>query len=234
MKFLASLLALAGITLAARKSKNTGLTLPSPDFADCECNCCAANVQKIDYHCDMEIIIAVTGAACVKDQMGSIKLRVEQIINKLYTDSEHIHRKKKVSIQMYSEKVTKEIELTDAIFSASSDEQQALLIQKSKSLTFDLKGDVLSAALEQANADFRKSIDKFNATNKNKNIKDKTRRVLMIVANGGVADGVLERVGYFFFLFEAFFQLWLVIWSYDPQVWKHEVKPSPYPKPLKN
>ena len=76
---LALVLALASIATAKTLRDQNGV-----DLADCQCKCCSGEVQQQNVACDVDVVILMSAAACVKDYMNKMKVTTKKIVDDIY------------------------------------------------------------------------------------------------------------------------------------------------------
>ena len=78
------LLTLLSINFYLTQSRNLRDSSTGHDLADCSCKCCSGEVQRQDIACDVDVILLISAAACVKDYIENMKVTAKRMIDDIY------------------------------------------------------------------------------------------------------------------------------------------------------
>lgn len=175
-----NLLILALTAIASIRASLHSVDQNGNDLADCTCKCgCGPEIQADTVRCDVDLVILISAAACVKDYVMEMKTRVMSILDDYFEDhqgnlgQQYAGFNSRVAIISYSTN-------TNIIFDMSSGADAAKRAIASWDYTQQLNGDMMGKGLEEA----------YNMFNNN---DSGNKRALIVLTNGGIKDG--ERDG---------------------------------------
>jgi len=174
-----TLLALALTALATIRASLHSIDQYGNDLADCTCECgCGVDPQAEPVRCDVDLVILISAAACVKDYVKEMKTRVMSILDDYFDHQDNWSDSyagygSRVSIISYSTK-------TNIIFNMNQGLDQAKAAIAAWDYTQQLNGDKLGVGLEEV----------YNMFNANPSAH---KKALIVLTNGGIKDS--ERDG---------------------------------------
>lgn len=168
MKFtLLAFITLINVAVMAIRSPRSVVSMD--DLADCDCECPCQKVQSTQKSCDIDLIILVNAAACVKAWRNQMKITVEQIADKAFSQAANDY-KLRVGVLTYSEEVRTIVDINDAkSYQSSRSIMQAVQTKWEKNMQGN--GDFLSRGLKAVDQAF--------------DYKSAARKVVMVVTNSG-------------------------------------------------
>lgn len=148
--------------VAAKTVTHQNVALPSgSDWGvSCECQCCDSGFHMEPRPCDMDLVIMISGAACIKNYQQKIKNRVGSILKEIYEENDHFRvRNKRVGIVVYSNSVESVFELNSNHHSVNA------MMKKMQAFNFaknHLRGDKVELGLNYVSKLFKNSNAKKN------------------------------------------------------------------------
>jgi len=155
--------------------QTTALDIHGRTYDDCTCNCCDNRPVLVTESCNLDLIVLVNSAACVKGYWSQMKLTIKDTIrdvvkHRVENDS---NERIRIGVITYSNNAKVETELASV-----SNDGVDKLVDSIDDMFYEGGGDYLSLGLGKANEQFAK----FENENKN------TKRVVLILTNGGLSD----------------------------------------------
>lgn len=144
------------------------------ELANCECNCCSGEtrVQQDSVLCNVDLVILISAAACVKDYVNQIKGRASQMIDEFLPNADRLSpyagHASRVGIISYSTDTVNIHELDQSV----DDIHENLA---NWDYTQQLNGDMLGKGLEAA-------YNMFSSSSRG------SKRAMIVITNGGVND----------------------------------------------
>ena len=168
-------LLLAVTALASIRASLHSVDQYGNDLADCTCKCgCGPDIVNESVRCDVDLVILISAAACVKDYVKEMKTRVMSILDDYFDmhngnwAQQYAGWNSRVAIISYSSE-------TNVIFNMNRGLEEAKDAIASWDYTEQLNGDMMGAGLEEA----------YNMFNNN---QSNNKKALIVLTNGGIKD----------------------------------------------